>query len=91
MRKLPTELRRHPTSIALSVNALSRLQELSEEMETSRSRIVEDAIGLYYRFFSVYGPDRRDWEDDDPHPPEIPDDVDEIGYNPYTGQYEEDL
>ena len=44
----------------------------------SRSYAVEEIITiLYNRYFS---------EDD-----EITDDVSEVGYNPYTGSYEEDL
>ena len=78
MRKLPTELRRHPTSVALSVEALSRLEILAERLEMSRSQVVERAIQHFWDELTI--------EDEEPS-----DDVDEIGYNPYTGQYEEDI
>ena len=91
MKKLPLEQRKVSTTVALSQLALGKLEIMSDRMQDSRSGIVEAAIGLYYRFYQVYGPDRADWEDDDPQAPEIPDDVSEIGYNPYSGCYEEDL
>lgn len=91
MKKLPIEERKLSTTVALSRVALEKLNIMSDRMQDSRSGIVEQAIGLFYRFYQVYGPDRSDWEDDDPQPPEIPDDVSEVGYNPYTGCYEEDL
>lgn len=95
MKRIPIEKRKVSTTVALSPVALSKLEIMCEDMERNRSFIVEDAIDLYYRFFQQYGPDRADWQDEDPLPPEvsddIPDDVSEIGYNPYTGSYEEDM
>lgn len=91
MKKLPIEQRKVSVTVALSQLALGKLEIMSDRMRDSRSGIVEAAINLYYRFYQTYGPDRSDWEDDDPQPPEIPDDVSEVGYNPYTGCYEEDL
>ena len=91
MKRIPIEKRKVSTTIALSPTALSRLELICGAMDMSRSAIAEDAIELYYRFYLQYGPDRADWQDEDPLPPEIPDDVSEIGYNPYTGSYEEDL
>ena len=91
MKKLPIEQRKVSVTVALSQLVLSKLEIMSDRMQDSRSGIVEAAISLYYRFYQVYGPDRADWEDDDPHLPEIPDDVSEVGYNPFTGSYEEDL
>ena len=91
MRRIPTEKRKVSTTIALTPAALSTLETMCEEMNLSRSSVTEQAIGLFYRFFLVYGPDRADWQEEDPLPPEVSDDVSEIGYNPYTGSYEEDL
>lgn len=91
MKKLPIEQRKVSVTVALSQLALGKLEIMSDRMSDSRSGIVEEAIGLFYRYYQVYGPDRSDWEEDDPQPPEIPDDVSEVGYNPYTGSYEEDL
>lgn len=91
MKRIPIEERKVSTTIALTPATLSTLETMCDRMNLSRSSVTEQAIGLFYRYFLVYGPDRADWEDDDPQPPEIPDDVSEIGYNPYTGSYEEDL
>jgi hypothetical protein len=78
MKKLPLEQRKVSTTVALSQLALGKLEIMSDRMQDSRSGIVEAAIGLYYRFYQVYGPDRADWEDDNPQAPDIPDDVSEI-------------
>ena len=91
MKKLPIEQRKVSVTVALSQLALGKLEIMSDRMQDSRSGIVEAAIGLFYRYYQVYGPDRSDWEDDDPHPPEFPDDVSEVGYDPFTGSYTEDL
>lgn len=91
MKKLPIEQRKVSVTVALSQLALGKLEIMSDRMQDSRSGIVEAAIGLFYRFYQGYGPDRADWEDDDPRPPEIPDDVSEVGYDPFTGSYSEDL
>lgn len=101
MKRIPIEKRKIPTTLALTMTALSKLDLVADGMDQSRSSVVEAAIGFYYRWFQVYGPDRADWPDEDPCDlseadeedpiPEIPDEVSEIGYNPYTGCYEEDL
>ena len=78
-KRIPNEERKVSTTIALSLNTLSVLDELGTKSGENRSRIVEKAIRAYY----------REWiEENDPR---IPDDVSEIGYNPYSGSYEEDL
>ena len=91
MKRIPIEKRKVSTTIALSPTTLSRLELICGAMDMSRSAVAEDAIELYYRFYLQYGPDRADWQDEDPAPPEISDDVSEIGYDPYTGSYEEDM
>ena len=78
-KRIPNEERKVSTTIALSLRTLSVLDELGTRSGENRSRIVEKAIMTYY----------REWiEENDPR---IPDDVSEIGYNPYSGCYEEDL
>lgn len=80
MKKLPIEERKVSTTFALSLKALEKLDEIQERFfpGKSRSYAVEEIITiLHNRYFT---------EEDD-----IPDDVSEIGYNPYTGSYEEDL
>lgn len=71
--------------VSLSSEVLSRLNRMSENMRMNRSSIIEEALVLYYRFFLQYGPDPNDWDDDDPHLPEI-------GNTRYPAYYkEEDL
>lgn len=69
-KRVPNEERRVSTTFAVSQNTLRLIDTMSEHMDISRSGIVNDAIGFYYRWFLVYGPDRSDWIDEDPH--EIP-------------------
>ena len=67
MKKLPIEERKLSTTVALPRAALEKLDIMSDRMQESRSGIVEQAISLFYRFYQTYGPDRSDWEGDDPH------------------------
>ena len=77
MKRIPIQKRKVSTTVALSPVALSKLEIMCEDMERNRSFIVEDAIGLFYRFFQQYGPDKDDWITEDPLPPEIPDNMSE--------------
>lgn len=81
MKKLPIEKRKIPTTIALTAEVLTMIDEMAERFEISRSAVAERAIKTCYNA----------WIADQEPIPEIPDDVSEIGYNPFTGCYEEDL
>lgn len=94
--RIPNEKRKVSTTFAVDQDTLRLVETMAEKMGYSRSGVVTSAIGFFYRWFLVYGPDREDWIDEDPHniptdAIDIPDDVSEIGYNPFTGSYEEDL
>lgn len=91
-RKAKTiEEKRRPVSVSLSPICIQLMDKMCDELGMTRSAAIEDAMSIYWRFYRAYGPVRTEWEDDDPQPPEIPDDVDEIGYDPFTGCYSEDL
>ena len=81
MKRIPIEKRKQPTTLALTAEVLTMIDEMAERFEMSRSAVAERAIKTYYNA----------WIADQEPIPEIPDDVDEIGYNPFTGCYEEDL
>lgn len=84
MKPIPLEARKKVSiSATLSPTAVARLKLMSELMHMNRSAILEDAVDLSYRFFLEYGPDPRDWLDDDPLPP----DSENPAYTPY---YEEE-
>lgn len=80
MKKLPIEERKVSTTFALSLKALEKLDEIQERRfpGKSRSYAMEEIIASIY----------NDWF---PEEEEIPDDVSEVGYNPFTGSYEEDI
>lgn len=94
-KRVPNEERRVSTTFAVSQNTLRLIDTMGENMGLSRSGVVNSAIGFYYRWFLVYGPNRSDWIDEDPHEissDALPDDeVCEVGYNPYTRSLEDDL
>ena len=75
MKKLPIEKRKIPTTIALTAEVLTMIDEMAERFEISRSAVAERAITTCYNA----------WIADQEPIHEIPDDVSEIGYNPYTG------
>lgn len=83
MKKLPINERKVSTTFALSLKALKKLDEIQERNfpGKSRSYVVEEIIGVIY----------NTWIADQERTEEFPDDVSEVGYNPYTGSYEEDL
>ena len=82
MKKLPIEERKVSTTFALSLKALEKLDEIQRLYPgKSRSYALEEIIGVIYNA----------WIADQKSIDEIPDDVSEIGYNPFTGSYEEDL
>lgn len=80
MKKLPIEERKVSTTFALSLKALEKLDEIQERHFSGKSRsyAMEEIISTLYNMWF-------------PEDGEIPDDVSEIGYNPYTESYEEDL
>lgn len=80
MKRIPIEKRKVATTIALSPETVERIDKLAEKLKSSRSSIVAEAINMFFN-------DIEEFEDVS----DFPDDVSEIGYNPYTGSYEEDL
>lgn len=68
--------KRRPVSVSLSPSTIRCLDHVCEAMGISRSGAIEDALGIYWRYYMVYGSDRSEWLDDDPQPPEIPDEED---------------
>ena len=90
MKRIPIEKRKIPTTLALTTDVLTMIDEMAERFEMSRSAAAEQAIKTCYNAWIA---DQKPLPEipDDLDDPEIPDDVDEIGYNPYTGCYEEDL
>ena len=82
MKRIPIEKRKLPTTLALTAEVLTMIDEMAERFEISRSAVAERAIKTCFNAWIV--------DEEDPIP-EIPDEVSEIGYNPYTGCYEEDL
>lgn len=80
MKKLPIEERKVSTTFALSLKALEKLDEIQERHfpGKSRSYMMEEIIATLYNMWF-------------PEEEEIPDDVSEVGYNPFSGCYEEDL
>lgn len=83
--KVPNEKRKVSTTFAVDQLTLKEIDRLAELFGASRSHIVSEAV--YY--FSRKTADIL--EDKATDAADIPDDVSEIGYNPYTGSYEEDL
>lgn len=83
MKKLPIEERKVSTTFALSRKALEKLNEIQERYYDGKSRsyTMEEIIGVIYNA----------WIADQERAEEVPDDVSEVGYDPYTGSYEEDL
>ena len=80
MKRIPIEQKKISITIALLPDVLAKLDRLADEMKCSRSAILAEAIRGYLE-------DQQEFTD----VPDFPDDVSEIGYNPYTGSYEEDL
>lgn len=80
MKRIPIEKRKVATTIALSPETVERIDKLAEKLNSSRSSIVVEAINMFFN-------NMEEFEDVS----DFPDDVSEIGYNPYTGSYEEDL
>lgn len=83
MKRLPIEERKVSTTFALSLKALEKLDEIQKRHfpGKSRSYTMEEIIGVIYNA----------WIADQERTEEAPDDISEIGYNPYTGSYMEDL
>ena len=82
-KRIPIEERRISTTFSLSLKTLEKLDEIQERHcpEKSRSYTIAEVINVIYDA----------WFSDQERTEEFPDDVSEIGYNPYTGCYEEDL
>lgn len=83
MRRLPIEERKVSTTFALSLQALEKLDEIQERRfpGKSRSYTMEEIIGAIFNA----------WIADQERTEEVPDDVSEVGYDPFTGSYVEDL
>lgn len=89
-KRVPNEERRVSTTFAVSQNTLRLIDTMSEILGLSRSGIVNVAISFYHRWLVC----ESGRIDEDPHEissDALPDEVSEIGYNPFTGSYEEDL
>ena len=83
MKRLPIEERKVSTTFALSLKTLEKLDEIQKNNYPGKSRsFVMDKI-----IETVFNA----WIFDQERTEEFPDDVSEVGYNPYTGSYEEDL
>ena len=80
MKRLPIAERKVSTTFALSLKALEKLDDIQERHfpGKSRSYTMEEIIATLYNMWFP--------EDD-----ETPDDVSEVGYDPYSGCYTEDL
>lgn len=83
--KVPNEKRKVSTSFAVDQQTLREIDRLAELFGASRSYIVSEAVF----YFSRKAADIL--EDQATDAADIPDDVNEVGYNPYSGSYEEDL
>lgn len=83
MKKLPIEERKISTTFALTCEALKRLDEIQKNNYPGKSRsyVMDKIIETVFNAW-IFDQERRE---------EFPDDVSEVGYNPYTGSYEEDL
>lgn len=83
MRRLPIEERKVSTTFALSLKTLEKLDEIQERNYPGKSRsyTMEEIIGVIYNA----------WIADQERTEEVPDDVSEVGYDPFTGCYTEDL
>lgn len=80
MRRIPLEERKISITFALDRKSLEYIERLAEKLNCSRSAIITEAV-------------REFWEDQErlTDVSDFPDDVSEVGYNPYTGSYDEDL
>ena len=83
MKKMPAENRKITTSFALSPQAMRELEEICEESFPQRSRS--------YALEAIIHAIHEAWIGDQKQPEEFPDEFIEVGYNPFTGAYEEDL
>lgn len=90
-KKIDPDIRKVTFTVSLAPALVRRLDEEASHCKLSRSALIRSAINLYFRYAAVYGPDPEDMDFLPPALPDDPDDVSEIGYNPYTGAYEEDL
>ena len=91
-KKIDPDIRKVTFTVSLAPALVRRLDEEAARCNLTRSALIRSAIGLYFRYAAVYGPDPEDMDFLPPVLPDEPsDDVSEIGYNPYTGAYEEDI
>lgn len=83
MKKLPIEERKISTTFGLTCEALKRLDEIQKNNYPGKSRsyVMDKIIETVFNA----------WIFDQERTEEFPDDVSEVGYNPFTGSYEEDL
>lgn len=77
-KKVEPDLRKITFTVSLAPALVRRLEHEASELGISRSALIRKAIDQYLEYADIMST-------------EMSDDVSEIGYNPYTGSYEEDL
>lgn len=77
-KKIDPDIRKITFTVSLAPALVRRLEHEASELGISRSALIRKAIDQYLEYADIMSTD-------------ISDDVSEIGYNPYTGAYEEDL
>lgn len=89
MRKLKNEQdRKQSITISMSSETMRQLHQFRERLGLNRSETVRKAVDLLFHAWIVPELDREKIETADMD--DFPDDVNEVGYNPFTGSYSEE-